>query len=72
MKNYRKTILSASRQRKQILPYKGKKKKKLLAKIILNTMEKYQDNFAGVKGVEFHRCSFLWHWYRNISLSVSV
>ena len=35
-------------------------------------MEKYQDNFAGVKGVEFHRCSFLWHWYRNISLSVSV
>ena len=59
MKNSRKTILSAPRQRKQILPYKQKKKKKNSAKIILNTMEKYQENFAGVKGVEFHRCSFL-------------
>ena len=29
MKNSRKTILSASRQRKQILPYKEKKKKKI-------------------------------------------
>lgn len=33
MKNSRKTILSASRQRKQILPYKEKKKKKTRQKL---------------------------------------
>lgn len=46
MKNCRKTFISIKAEKANLTL---QKKKDLLAKIILNTMEKYQDNFAGSK-----------------------